>query len=41
MVWDAVALGSVGAVAVCVIIFVYLLFKMKALINKDTEAHKK
>lgn len=38
---DPVVWGSIGAVVICVIIFVFLLFKMKALITKDTEAHKK
>ena len=38
---DPVVWGSIGAVVICVIIFVYLIFKMKALIARDTEAHKK
>lgn len=38
---DPVVWGSIVSVAICVVIFVYLIFKMKNLINKDTEAHKK
>jgi hypothetical protein len=38
---DPVVWGSIVAVAICVVIVVFLGFKVKGLIAKDTEAHKK
>jgi hypothetical protein len=38
---DPVVWGSIAAVAICVIIVVFLGFKIRTLINKDAEAHKK
>jgi hypothetical protein len=38
---DPVVWGSLAAVVVSVVIVVFLAFKVKALINKDTEAHKR
>ena len=37
---DAVFLGSIGAVIVCIVIVVFLGFKVAKLIKKDAEAHK-
>ena len=38
---DSVVVGSIVAVVICVVIFVFLLFKIKDLMNKDAKAHKK
>ncbi len=38
---DPVVWGSLAAVVVSVVIVVFLAFKVKALINKDAEAHKR
>lgn len=38
---DPVVWGSIAAVVVSVVIFVFLSYKIKALINKDAEAHRK
>jgi D-serine dehydratase len=38
---DSVVVGSIAAVAVSAGIIVYLVFKIKALMSKDAEAHKK
>ncbi len=38
---DPVALGSIAAVIVCIVIFVYLIKKIGTLMKKDEEAHKK
>ena len=38
---DPVVWGSIGSVVIAVVIFVFLMFKIKALIAKDSEAHKK
>ena len=38
---DPVVWGSIGAVVICIVIVVFLAFKIKALIAKDAEAHKK
>ena len=38
--WDPVALGSIVVVAICVVIVVFLGFKVKALVKKDADAHK-
>ena len=38
---DPVVWGSIAAVAFCIVIVVFLGFKVKALINKDAEEHKK
>ncbi len=38
---DSVTLGAIAAVAVSIVIFVFLVFKIKALMNEDAEAHKK
>ena len=37
---DPVVWGSLAAVALSVVIVVFLAFKIKTLIDKDTEAHK-
>lgn len=37
---DAVFWGSIISVVIAVVIFVFLVFKVKALMNKDAEAHK-
>ena len=37
---DAVFWGSIISVVIAVVIFVFLIFKVKALMNKDAEAHK-
>ena len=38
---DSVVIGSIAAVVISLVIIVYLVFKIKALMDKDTEAHKK
>jgi ABC-type proline/glycine betaine transport system permease subunit len=38
--FDAVLVGSIVSVIVAVIIFVYLSFKVKKLMNQDAEKHK-
>ncbi len=38
---DPVVWGSIGAVAFCVIIVIFLGFKVKGLIARDAEAHRK
>ncbi len=38
---DPVVWGSIGAVVICVVIIVYLVFKIKAMMDKDAAAHKK
>ena len=38
---DPVVWGSIAVVVVSIIIVVFLAFKVKALINKDAEAHRK
>ncbi len=38
---DWVTIGSIVAVAICVLIIVYLAFKVKGLMDKDAEAHRK
>lgn len=37
---DAVFWGSIASVAVAVVIFVFLAFKVKTLMNKDADSHK-
>ena len=37
---DAVFWGSIISVVIAVVVFVFLLFKIKALMKKDAEAHK-
>jgi hypothetical protein len=37
---DAVFWGSIITVVIAVVIVIFLGFKVKALINKDAEAHK-
>jgi len=37
---DAVAIGSIVAVVISVVIVVFLAFKIKALMKKDAESHK-
>ena len=37
---DPVALGSIAAVIVCIVIFVYLIKKIGTLMKKDEKAHK-
>ena len=38
---DSVVVGSIAAVVISVLIIVYLVFKIKALMDKDAEAHNK
>jgi len=38
---DWVTIGSIIAVVICVVIIVYLGFKIKVLMDRDAEAHKK
>ena len=38
--WDPVAWMSVLMVVICIVIVVFLSFKVKALMNQDAEAHK-
>lgn len=38
---DWVFIGSIVSVVICVVIVVFLGFKVKALMNKDAEAHRK
>jgi flagellar biogenesis protein FliO len=38
--WDPVAWMSVLMVIIAVVIFVFLIFKVKKLMNQDAEAHK-
>lgn len=38
---DAVVVGSIISVAICVVIVVYIGFKVKGLINRDAENHRK
>ncbi len=38
--YDAVAVGAIVAVAVSIGIIVFLVFKIKSLMNKDAETHK-
>lgn len=38
---DPVAIGSIAAVIVCIVIFVYLTKKIGTLMKKDEEAHRK
>ena len=38
---DPVVWGSIAAVGVCIVIVVFLGFKVKGLVDRDTEAHKK
>lgn len=37
---DAVAVASFAAIAICVVIVVYLGFKVKGLMNKDAKRHR-
>ena len=37
---DAVAIGSIVAVVISVVIVVFLAFKVKALMKKDAESHE-
>ena len=37
---DAVFWGSIISVVIAVVVFVFLVFKIKALMKKDAEAHK-
>ena len=38
---DPVVWGSFGAVAICLVIVIFLANKVKSLIAKDAESHKK
>ena len=38
--YDAVFWGSIIAVAIAIVIFVFLVFKVKKLMNQDAESHK-
>jgi hypothetical protein len=37
---DAVAIGSIVAVVISVVIVVFLAFKVKALMKKDADSHR-
>ncbi len=37
--FDAVFWGSIASVVIAVVIFVFLVFKVKALMRKDAESH--
>jgi len=37
---DAVFWGSIASVVIAIVVFVYLIFKVKALMNKDEAAKK-
>jgi len=37
--YDAVFWGSVISIGIAVVIFVYLVFKVKALMDKDAQSH--
>jgi hypothetical protein len=37
---DAVFWGSIISVVIAAVVFVFLVFKIKALIKRDAEAHK-
>lgn len=38
---DAVAVGSIVSVGIAVVVFVFLIIKVKSLMNQDAEKHKK
>lgn len=38
--WDAVTIGSIVAVVVCIVIITFLGFKVSTLIKGDAEKHK-
>ena len=38
--WDSVALLSLAMVAIAILIFLFLGFKVVALMNRDAKAHK-
>ncbi len=38
--WDAVGIGSVVAVVICIVIFAFLVFKVSSLMKSDAEKHK-
>lgn len=38
--WDAVTLMSLAMVAIAILVFIYLVYKVIALMNRDAEAHK-
>lgn len=38
--WDAVTIGSIVAVVIAVIIFLFLSFKVNSLMKSDAEKHK-
>lgn len=37
---DPVVWGSIGSVVIAIIIFVFLIFKVRSLMNQDAERHK-
>jgi hypothetical protein len=41
MIIDAVLIGSIASVVVAVIIFVFLIFKIRQLMGRDAEQHKR
>ena len=41
MIIDAVLIGSIASVVVAVIIFVFLIFKIRQLMDRDAEQHKR
>lgn len=38
--WDAVTIGSIVAVVICIVIIMFLGFKVSALIKGDADKHK-
>jgi len=38
---DAVFWGSIASVVIAAVVFIFLVFKVKTLMNKDAESHKK
>lgn len=38
--WDAVTIGSIISVVICVVIFVFVIIKVGALMKSDAEKHK-
>ena len=38
---DPVVWGSIAAVIIAIVVFVFLIFKIKTLMDKDAESHRK
>lgn len=39
--FDAVAIGSIVSVIIAIVVFIYLVIKVKKLMNQDEEQHKR